>query len=120
MLKEIYLRNPDDPLYRPDVLEHSSSLENLVGQIRMLLFTKKGDVMGSYDFGVDLEGDIFSLNLSQSALETKIRDQVYRYCPDASNFGVTVDVKFFRGTVRDIVLIDIIIDETKVLGVIVT
>lgn len=119
MLRELYLRNPEDPLYQPETLEHTDELENLLGQIRMLLFTRKGEVMGFYDFGVNIEDDIFTFELSQAQLQKKIMDSIYQYCPDASAYAVKVDVQFFQGTVRDVCLIDIVVDGTKRLGILV-
>jgi len=120
MIKEIYMRDPSDPLYSPDTLEVNNDVEVLLGQIRMVLYTKPGDVLGAYDFGYNLEDNLFLLNLSGDELQTKILAAIYQYCPDASNYQVDVKIEFFRGTVRDICLIDIYIDNRKLLGVVVT
>ena len=79
MLKEIYLRDPSDPLYSADILEHSSELENLLGQIRMLLYTKQGDVMGSYDFGFNLEDSLFLFNLNEAELKQRLLSAINAY-----------------------------------------
>lgn len=120
MLKEIYLRDSSDPYYSENVLEHSSELENLLGQIRMILYTKKGDVMGSYDFGYNLEEKLFLLDVDENELKSQLTTDIYQYCPDASNFNVEVKTQFFQGTVRDICLLDIYIDSRKTLGILVT
>jgi phage baseplate assembly protein W len=117
MLKEIYTRDPSDPFYRPDVFEIESDLETLLGQIRMLLYTKPGEVIGMIPFGVDLESMVFSTNLTNSAVEEKVRSAIYNYCPDADAFDVQIQVQFFYGTTRDICVIDILIDGTKYLGI---
>lgn len=119
MLKELYMRDPSDPLYTPDVLEQSSEIETLIGQIRMIMFTKQGDVMGSYDFGYNLEDNLFLFNVSGDELKTKLLSAVYFYCPDASNYKVDIKAQFFKGTVRDVCLLDIYIDDRKTLGVLV-
>lgn len=119
MIKEIYLRDPSDPYYNENILEHSSELENLLGQIRMILYTKPGDVLGDINFGYNLEDNIFLFNLTQNELQSSILQQIYTYCPDAEKYNVKVDVQFFRGTVRDICLIDIIIDDQKKIGILV-
>jgi hypothetical protein len=119
MLKELYLRDPSDKYYTPDILEHSSELENLLGQIRMILFTKQGDVMGSFNFGFNLEDNIFLFNLSATELKGKLMEMISTYCVDVENFNVQVDVQFFNGSVRDICLIDISVDGRKQIGVVV-
>lgn len=119
MIKELYMRDPSDPYYTENILEHSNELENLLGQIRMILYTNQGDVMGSYTFGFNLEDKLFLFNLSQNDLQIKLMEQIFTYCPDATNFKIAVDVQFFEGTVRDICLIDIIVNDEKRLGILV-
>lgn len=111
------MRDPTDPLYEPDVFETSSELEVLLGQIRMILFTKQGDIMGSYGFGFNLEDNLFLFNLSQTDIKAKITEQIYTYCPDSKNYDVQVDVQFFQGSVRDVCLVDIYIDQVKRMGI---
>lgn len=120
MLKEIYMRDPDDPNYTPNVLEQSSEVENLLGQIRMLLFTKPGDVIGAFDFGYNLEDNLFLFNVDAEELQTKLIGAIYYYCPDAAKYNVEVKAQFFKGSVRDACLLDIYIDNTKSLGILVT
>jgi hypothetical protein len=117
MLKEIYTRDPSDPFYRPDVFEIESDLENLLGQIRMLMYTKPGEVIGMIPFGIDLEALVFSTQLTNSAVEEKVRNAIYQYCNDANLFDVQIQVQFYYGTTRDICVIDILIDGTKYLGI---
>jgi hypothetical protein len=117
MIVDIYTREPEDPLYVPNVLEVKNDLDVLLGQIRMLLFTKPGDVIGELNFGIDIESQVFALNVSNLKLEEDIRNQIYTHCSFAENFDVKVKVSFFYGTTRDICLIDIFVDGTKYLGV---
>jgi mRNA-degrading endonuclease HigB of HigAB toxin-antitoxin module len=119
MLRELYMRDPTDPLYTPDVLEQSSELETLLGQIRMIMFTKPGDVIGAYDFGYNLEDNLFLFDVSAEELRSRLIENVYFYCPDAAAFKVDIQAKFFKGTVRDACLLDIFIDNRKTLGVLV-
>jgi len=119
MLKELYMRDPTDPLYTENVLEQSSEIETLLGEIRMIMFTKQGDVMGTYTFGYNLEDYLFLFNLNAGDLRTRLVDAIFYYCPDAKRFNVDVQVQFFKGTIRDVCLIDIFIDGRKSLGVLV-
>jgi hypothetical protein len=120
MLKEIYMRDPNDPLYTPGVLEQSSEIENLLGQIRMVMFTKPGDVIGAFDFGYNLEDNLYLFDVSTEELQTKLVEAIYYYCPDASKYGVEVKAQFFKGSIRDACLLDIYIDGTKSLGILLT
>lgn len=117
MISEIYMRDPSDPLYRADVLDVSNELDVLLGQIRMILFTKPGEVISSPTFGVNLEYYIFSTNVSNQQLEKLVREQIYQNCPMASKYDVQVQSSFFYGTTRDMCLIDIFVDGIKYLGI---
>ena len=119
MLREIYLRDESDLLYDPDALETTSDLEALLGEIKMILFSKNGDVMGSYDFGYNIEENLYTFDLNSTALRNQLIDSIYYRCPDAKKYNVDIQVQFFQGTARDICLIDIYIDNTKTLGVLV-
>ena len=117
MLRELYMRDPSDPLYHPGILEQSDEIESLLGQIRMILYTKPGDVLGSYDFGYNLEDNLFLFNLSADELKRKLLQDIYYFCPDASKYSVDIDVQFFKGSVRDACLMDIYVDSRKTLGI---
>ena len=119
MLRELYTRGPSDPLYYPGILEQSDEIETLLGQIRMIMFTKQGDVLGSYTFGYNLEDNLFLFDTPQGQLQSALRESIYTYCPDASTYNVEVQIQFFKGSVRDVCLIDITIDGEKRLGILV-
>lgn len=119
MLKELYLRDPTDPLYNSNILEQSSEIETLINEIKMILFTKQGDVLGAYTFGYNLEDNLFLFNLSDVELRTKLLESIMHYCPDASIYNVDLTVQFFQGTMRDICLIDIYIQGSKSLGILI-
>ena len=77
MLKELYMRDQSDPLYTAGVLEQSSEIETLLSQIRMIMFTKQGDVMGSYNFGYNLEDNLFMFNVNEDELKNKLLQSIY-------------------------------------------
>jgi hypothetical protein len=119
MLKEIYCRNADDPGYQYTQLETRNALEALLTKIRMIIFTNKGDVLGNYDLGLDLERMLFQLNFNSNDVVREFNAQIGIYIPEAINYNINIEVNFVPGTVRDIAYIDIYIDGTKYLGVIV-
>jgi hypothetical protein len=117
MIVDLYMRDPEDSLYVANTLEAKNELDIILGQIRMLLFTKPGDVIGQLNFGIDLETHVFALNVSNKKLEDEIRSQIYTHCSLAQKYDVKSKVSFFYGTARDICLIDIFVDGTKYLGI---
>lgn len=117
MTKEIYIRTPEDPDFIPDVIDYSNEIEQLLSQVRLVLGTKKGDVLGSYDFGVDLEYLVFSTKVSSETIRQKIMDQITSYCYISPNLSFDIQVSFgASGKGYDYALVDVIINGVKSLG----
>lgn len=119
MARELYTRDINDPNYQPGLLEVDDELEMLIGQIKMILLTAPGEVLGSPQFGIDLEGKLFDTSIDENQLKRDILNQVREYCHLAFKYNVQFEIKFFKGSVRDACLIDIIINEAKILGILV-
>lgn len=118
-IQEIYIRQPNDPKYKDDVLEFSDEYEILISKILMILNTRKGEVLGDYNFGVSLEDLLFTFDIDDSELESKILNQVRSYIPEAQKFKLQLSIKRFRGQIRDIILLDFIIDGRESFGVLI-
>ena len=103
---EIYNREPGDPNYKSDVLETTDPIEICIGQLKMLLMTIKGEVLGDPSFGLSLEELVFSQELSQKSLTDEINLQLRNYVPMFFQMNGYFDVKFYVGTERDVVLFD--------------
>lgn len=117
MLREIYCRNINDPSYQPFQLETGSELEALLTKIRMIIFTHKGEVLGSPNLGLSLEEYLFDLNVNTAQLQNTFYSQLAAFVPEAGKYNVEIDVKFQPGEVRDLCFIDIYIDGSKFIGV---
>lgn len=118
MLREIYCRNDNETGFS-NRLETGNAVEALLTKIKMILYTSKGDVLGEYDLGINLERLLFELNFNEDELRQDIYTQIGLYAPDSVNYNIKVDVNFVPGEVRDIAYINIYIDGTKYLGVVV-
>jgi len=118
MLKEIYCRNENDPFYVNRILETKDPIEALLTKLRMILFTKRGEILGEPDLGLDLDSMLFQLNYNGFQIQRDFYAQIGKYCPEAKNYKIVIEVNFVPGTVRDICYIDIYIDGTKYLGVV--
>lgn len=120
MARDIYMRDPDtDPNYKSGILEVSDEIEMLIAELKMLLYTNRGEVLGAPDFGANLEEHLFNFGLNEYSLKTMLKDQTLKFIPRSINYAVEFDVKFARGTVRDMCLIDIYINNNPAFGVIV-
>jgi len=106
---EIYNRDPGDPFFKSDVIEISDPIEICIGQLKMILLTIKGEVLGDPSFGLSLEELVFSMDLSQKALQDEIDRHIRNYVPIFYQLGGYFDVEFYAGTERDIVYLNFFI-----------
>lgn len=113
---EIYNYNISDSNFREDMMEISNELDIYLSQIRMAINTEKGEVLGIGDFGFDLEAEIYDFKLNERKLRSKIMSQIERFCSLHTRFKTNISVKFMRGDVRDIALIDFHINGNKMIG----
>jgi hypothetical protein len=117
MLREIYIRDENDPHYDPSMIEYTNEVENVISQIRMILGTKPGDMLGDYNFGIDLEYIVYNTKKSAEELADKIREQIKMYVYHGDKISVDVEVSFGdSGLGYDYGVIDILINGTKAIG----
>jgi hypothetical protein len=117
MLVDIYSRNSDENKFSENVIEVTDELSQLVLKIENTLFTRKGDVLGVPDFGCNLNDLIFSLVLNESVIQQRITSQIQAYCLTNTNkFGIDTRVSFFNTEGRNGALVDIYINERRVIG----
>lgn len=119
MLREIYCKTANDPTIQENILEHQDIYEAVLSKIRMILFTKKGDVLGEPDFGASLDDYIFETKVSSNDIRKMILEQIIQYIPEEEYFKVSVDVKFKKGTTKDTGFIDIKLNGTPAIGILV-
>jgi len=117
MAVDIYIRGPEDPNFMDSEVELTEELDIFLSELEMILLTPKTEVMGSFGFGASLDKYIHSFNYSAAQLQREINNQISEYSRYASKFKYSVNVQFIRGTVRDIGLVDVVIDNTKVFGI---
>lgn len=120
MLREIYNRDPEDPNYKENQLEVTDALEACLGKIKMMIFTRRGEVLGDPSFGLDLEEYIYDLELSEGAIRKEIQNNIKAYIPEFEFLGGTYELKFYMGTNRDIATLDFRFNSNSGLSPIVT
>lgn len=119
MIQDIYTRNPEDPNYVYGVLQHSDPIESIISKIKMIFGTTQGQVLGDLNFGVGLEDLVFSTRINKMELEEKIKSQILQYVDEASDYKIEPRVSFGKGDGYDYAVIDIFINDRKVVGVLV-
>jgi len=119
MALDIYMKIPTDPYFDDDEIEIDDDIFNFVQNIEMILTTNKGDVFGIPEFGASLEAYLWNRNISPATIISDINKQIVLFCPTASNrIPYKVDVNFIKGDMTDSMVIDIVIDDQKVLGIV--
>lgn len=116
---DMYIKSEGDPGYIANVVELYDELDIFLQQIEMLLFTRQRTVLGEPLMGIDIEDQIYNLNVSQGILRTAIIDQVSTFCPLARKYQFQVSIQFYRGTERDIAVIDIVLQDGRSTGIII-
>ena len=91
-LVSIYVRSETDPKYDPWQLEVYNELEELKSQIRILLTTSRGSVLGVPDFGLNLEDYLFTISANLEAIRKDIQSQIQAFCYVPDGYSVRVDV----------------------------
>ena len=77
--KDLYLRSPGDPNYTADTFESNDSLENAIQQVRMVLLTRSGEVLGE-DIGFNAEKYLFEFEFSNlTEMESEANAQIAEF-----------------------------------------
>lgn len=114
-LRDFYTRTDDDPKYLNDKVEVSDDLESTIQQVKMTLFTKKGEVLGEPDFGIDLNKYLFEYDIDPMSLSNEATSQVNKYVAEARKRQITVNPSLYPDdkSNRDILVLLIDIPELK-------
>ena len=119
MVKEIYIRTPEDPNYRYNLFSHSDPIESIIAKLKMILGTTQGQVLGDINFGVGVEDLIFETRVNKLELEEKILKQIQGYISESSQFKIQPSVSFGKAEGFDYCVIDVLVNDERVVGVLV-
>ena len=121
MIRELYCKLPTDRDYMPSV-ESSNEVFQLLQQIKVILGTKPHEVLGSPEFGIDLEKYLFQMNYDEKEIISLVTYTISKYIHyDTKKWRVKIDVKFghAKDAAYEYALVDISVNEQKCLGIIV-
>ena len=119
MIKEIYNKLPTERGYKRQ-LETDNEIEMIVQQIKMLIGTKEGDVLGAPGFGVNLQQFLFGFNNSVSDITNVMNNAISYFVKyDRNKYNVGVEVRFGQTSdgLSEYALIDILVNQYKVIGI---
>ena len=119
-MKDFYFREPDDPNHIEDATEVSDELELLVMQIKMMLMTGKGEVLGSMGFGGDIPNHLFDLRYDPDNMMASLTHQIKTYSEIARGYNIALKLKKVPdGKYRDTGIIDVTINGKSFFGMII-
>lgn len=117
---DIYNRLVSDQNYIPQI-ETNDETEQLLSQIKMVLGTEPGDVLGSPYFGADIKKYIFNLSYNQEEINAFVTQAILNSIDyDTKKFAVSVNVEFGKDFYNksDYAVINIIINQRRCLGIV--
>jgi len=120
MIKDLYIKTPDDPNYNENILEHSDPIESIKAKIKMILGTRQGQVFGDINFGVGIEDLIFETKINKLQLEENISKQIYQYISESRDYQIRPVVQFGKADGYDYCVIDFYINNEKTMGILVS
>lgn len=107
---ELYIKDITDPNFDPQQVQSDEEISMLLTQIEVLLFTRKGEVLGSPEFGANLEDYVYSFMYNDDMLKSIVENQIQEYVPLARKYNTQVTVEFAQENQRNVMFLDIIID----------
>jgi len=118
MIREIYTRQENDPNYEDGILETTETIEEIMAKIRMILGTKNGDILGAYNFGVDLERMVFMSAQSQHDMEDEINKAFQQYINANEMYKVYAKISFGHQIDGgyDYAIVDIYVNDRRIQG----
>lgn len=94
--------------YNDDGIVLENKVDLVLEQLDMLLSTHKCAVLGDPDYGQDFEKFLYELNQTNATIRDYITKTITNNI-DLMGMGLEVSVEIMEGTMRDIILVNIII-----------
>ncbi len=117
---DLYFKNENDLSYNSLELEETTDLGNLISQIKMLLFTNRGEVLGTTTLGINLENLIFETKVSKEKIINLLNKQCSDFLVyDEKQYSIRFDLEFYKGNVRDIAVLNVIINDMIAMDVVI-
>lgn len=117
-IRDIYIRPREDKSYKQDVIHFDDEYESILTQIKVVLGTTKGEVLGNIDFGINLEDLVFETNINSEEVKARIKEHLAMYVtPSFPTHRIDCEVRFgHHPDGWDYCIVDINIDGQNVLG----
>lgn len=114
MLRDIYAIPNAEGRYKPGIMEVNNELDEIIQQVDCLLFTRKGEVLMMPDFGCDLHSYLFDTIWDKTVIKNLIESQINAYIYLDGKYNVSVEVEFIKWEFNVGMIVDLMINNTKV------
>jgi len=112
MLRDIYLRNEDDPKFVANKMEENDKLQDLIEQLKMLFATSPGEVVAFPFYGLNLEDMLFEYDFDRDDMLQEIDSQYFQYIkPYFPGINVEFDLYISEGEISKTAVLDVYINE---------
>lgn len=118
---DFYFKFEEDSSYNPTIIEETSEVQIILNQIKMLIFTQTGDVLGVPNLGLNIQSLIYDTNYNKNVLLKSIKTQFDKFLKyNRESYRVDFDINFYNGTSRDIGVLTVVINNQNALDIVVT
>jgi hypothetical protein len=90
-IRDFYMRSESDPRFRPDQIEVYDEIEACINQVKMTLLTRKGEVLGEPQFGLQIEQYLFDFEIEPTRLSEEAQSQVTSYVTEAKKRNIRIE-----------------------------
>lgn len=113
---DFYIKYPAHPSYNDSQLIQDEIVRVIVQKYEMILFTNKGEVLGSPNFGGDIERLLHQTNVSSKYVERNLTEQISQYIPELNGITYKLSVSFMANpnNYSDMMFIDFKIKDYEV------
>jgi len=115
--RDFYIKYPEYSTYNEYLLNTETKTDLIVNKLEMILTTNKGEYIGDLNFGANLSYYLWETYVSANKIKSIIKEQINQYIPELKFTPYSLDVRIMEGEIRDILIVDIVIDEQKIQAV---
>jgi hypothetical protein len=113
-IRDFYIKFPQHPNYQSNQIIVDDVIQVIVNKIEMILFTNQGDFIGDISLGSNLSTYLWNTNVSADYIQNVIQEQFNQYIPELVNYNTTLNVQLMEGTLADILVVNITINDVNV------
>lgn len=112
-ISDFVIRYKGHSKFNSSKLIENSPIEVIVQKLENLLFTNRGEVMGSVGFGMgaDIEYMLWETKIPNHIIKQRIKQQISKYIPELDVMGYDISEKIYEGKngENDILSLDFVI-----------